>query len=362
LSSIAQAQVETILATLQDPYTGCDLVAGGAVKGVGTDGRKVAVDLRLGYPADGIKAALAERVRTALEADAGIDQATVNVSWQVAAHRVQAELKPLEHIRNIIAVASGKGGVGKSTTAVNLALALARDGASVGLLDADIYGPSIPRMLGVSGRPDTDGKRIIPKQAHGLQVMSIGFLVEDETPMIWRGPMVTSALQQLLGETNWSGLDFLVIDLPPGTGDIQLTLAQKVPVAGAVIVTTPQDIALLDARKAYQMFRKVGVPVLGVVENMSTHICSQCGFEEPIFGSGGGAAMSGDYDIPLLGQLPLAMEIRAALDAGRPSVVAAPDSEVAVRYQEFARRTAGALSRMPRNLKMGLPGIVVQNT
>ncbi|NND45689.1 MAG: iron-sulfur cluster carrier protein ApbC [Xanthomonadales bacterium] len=362
MESLSKEQVEGLLAGIEDPNTGCDLVTGGAVKGVGLDGDRVAVDLRLGYPADPLIEGLAERVKAALEADARIGEATVNASWQVAAHRVQSELKPLEQIRNIIAVGSGKGGVGKSTAAVNLALALAADGARVGVLDADIYGPSIPRMLGVSGRPDTDGKRIEPKQAHGLQVMSIGFLVEEETPMIWRGPMVTSALQQLLGETNWDGLDYLVIDLPPGTGDIQLTLAQKVPVSGAVIVTTPQDIALLDARKALQMFRKVDVPVLGVVENMSTHVCSQCGFEEPIFGSGGGAAMAGDYDIPLLGQLPLSLDIRAALDAGRPTVVADPDSDVAARFRAFARRTAGALSQMPRNLKMDLPGIKLQNT
>jgi ATP-binding protein involved in chromosome partitioning len=359
---ISREQVEKILSSIEDPYTGHDLVSEGALKGVGIDGDQVAVDLRLAYPADGLLAELSDQIRAALQADERVRAATVNLSWKVVSHQVQAELKPLENIRNIIAVASGKGGVGKSTTAVNLALALARDGAAVGLLDADIYGPSIPRMLGVSGRPDTDGQHIIPKQAHGLEVMSIGFLVEEETPMIWRGPMVTSALQQLLGETNWSDLDFLVIDLPPGTGDIQLTLAQKVPVAGAVIVTTPQDIALLDARKAYQMFLKVGVPVLGVVENMSTHVCSQCGFEEPIFGSGGAAAMAGDYEIPLLGQLPLAMEIRSALDAGTPTMVSAPGSEIAASYLDFARRTAGALSQMPRNLKMEMPDIVLQNT
>ena len=216
-------------------------------------------------------------------------------------------------------------------------------------------------MMGVSGRPETDGKRITPKRAHGLQLMSIGFLVEEETPMIWRGPMVTSALQQLLGETNWEPLDYLVIDLPPGTGDIQLTLSQKIPVSGAVIVTTPQDIALLDARKALQMFRKVGVPVIGVVENMSTHICSACGHEEPIFGSGGGRAMAKDYKIPLLGQLPLAMEIRSSLDAGNPTVVSSGSPTLAGTYIEFARRTAGALSQMPRNLKMEMPGIILQN-
>ena len=280
---------------------------------------------------------------------------------RLSARKVQGDLKPHKGIRNIIAVASGKGGVGKSTTAVNLALALAADGASVGILDADIYGPSIPRMLGVSGQPQTDGKRIIPHRAHGLQVMSMGFLVEEETPMIWRGPMVTSALQQLLSETNWGKLDFLVIDLPPGTGDIQLTLVQKVPVAGAVIVTTPQDIALLDARKALAMFRKLDVTVLGVVENMSTHICSQCGFEEPIFGSGGGTRMAEDYEIPLLGQLPLAIEIRAALDAGQPTMVADPGGSIASAYLDFARRTSARLSIQPRNLKLDMPSIQLRN-
>jgi ATP-binding protein involved in chromosome partitioning len=359
---ISREYVNEVLAQIEDPNSGQDIVSAGAVKGIGLDGNRIAVDVRLGYPADGLLDVFAERIKTRLEKDPGIEAAVVNVGWKVAAHKVQAELKPLDNIRNIIAVGSGKGGVGKSTTAVNLALGLARDGASVGILDADIYGPSIPRMMGVSGRPDVDGKRIIPKQAHGLQLMSIGFLVEEDTPMIWRGPMVTSALQQLLGETNWGELDYLVIDLPPGTGDIQLTLSQKVPVSGAVIVTTPQDIALLDARKAVQMFRKVGVTVLGVVENMSTHICSQCGFEEPIFGKGGGQGMATDFDIPLLGQLPLAMEIRASLDEGNPTMVSAAGSDLAATYMAFARRTSGALSCMPRNLKMDLPNIVMQNT
>jgi ATP-binding protein involved in chromosome partitioning len=362
VSEVSRQDVEQLLSGIDDGYTGTDLVSGGCVRGIGIDAGRVVVELRLGYPAEGLREALAVRVRDTLESDARIDHADVNLTWKVVPHRVQGELKPLSAIRNIVAVASGKGGVGKSTTAVNLALGLAADGARVGILDADIYGPSIPRMLGVSGQPDVDGKRIVPKQAHGLQVMSIGFLVEEETPMIWRGPMVTSALQQLLGETDWEDLDFLVVDLPPGTGDIQLTLAQKVPVAGAVIVTTPQDIALLDARKAFQMFRKVEVPVLGVVENMSTHICSQCGHEEAIFGSGGGSGMAADYGIPLLGQLPLAMEIRASLDAGRPTMVADPDSPIAGDYREFARHTAGRLSQKPRNLKLEMPEILIQNT
>jgi len=361
MAGLNEQHVRELIATVADEYQGKNLLEAGALKGVGIDADRVAVDLRLEYPADGLREDLAERVRQALEADPAIGAATVRVDWKVTARRVQGELKPHEGIRNIVAVASGKGGVGKSTTAVNLALALAADGARVGILDADIYGPSIPRMLGVAGQPATDGKRIIPHRAHGLQVMSMGFLVDEETPMIWRGPMVTSALQQLLSETDWDDLDFLVIDLPPGTGDIQLTLVQKVPVAGAVIVTTPQDIALIDARKALQMFRKLGVTVLGVVENMSTHVCSQCGHEEPIFGTGGGAAMAADYGIPLLGQLPLAMEIRAALDAGRPTVVAEPDGAIARAYREFARHAAARLALQPRNLKLDLPQIDIRN-
>lgn len=361
MTQVNRENIEALLRGVPDPCTGTDLVSSGFVRGIGVDGDRVTVDVRVGYPGDGVQADLEAAIHEALSADAGIATVAVEFSWKVVPHKVQGDLKTLDGIRNVLAVASGKGGVGKSSTAVNLALALAREGASVGILDADIYGPSIPRMLGVSGQPDTDGKQIAPKQAHGLQVMSIGFLVPEDTPMIWRGPMVTSALQQLLSETRWHDLDYLVIDLPPGTGDIQLTLAQRIPVAGAVIVTTPQDIALLDARKALQMFRKVDVPVLGVVENMSTHICSQCGHEEPIFGSGGGAAMAQDYDIPLLGQLPLAIEIRESLDRGRPSVVSAPDSPIAEAYLQFARRVAGCLAQQPRSLATGLPPIVVQN-
>jgi len=266
-------------------------------------------------------------------------------------------------VKNIIAVASGKGGVGKSTVSVNLALALAAEGATVGILDADIYGPSQPRMLGLAGKPvSPDGKSIEPMRAHGLQAMSIGVLIDDDTPMIWRGPMVTQALMQLLTDTRWDGLDYLVIDLPPGTGDIQLTLSQKVPVSGAVIVTTPQDIALLDARKALGMFRKVEVPVLGVVENMATHICSNCGHEEHIFGQGGGARMAAEADIAYLGDLPLDIRIREQADGGKPTVAAIPESDLAARYRAIARSTAAKLSLQARNKAISFPKIVIQNT
>jgi len=353
--------IKAILGGIADPSSGADIVTLGWVRGIAVDGDRVAVDLRAGYPIGGLRETLVDTVRAALEADPGISAATVSLDWRVFAHQVQGELKPMEQVRNIIAVGSGKGGVGKSATAVNLALALQADGARVGVLDADIYGPSVPRMLHIAGRPETTGKRIVPKTAYGMQVMSIGFLVEEDTPMIWRGPMVTSALQQLLNETEWQDLDYMIVDLPPGTGDIQLTLAQRVPVAGCVIVTTPQDIALLDARKAVQMFRRVDTHVLGVVENMSTHVCSECGHVEPIFGSGGGERMADEYDIPLLGQLPLTMQIRSDLDQGDPTVHADPDSEIAAAYRQFARRTAALLAQRPRSLELNLPTIKVQN-
>lgn len=362
MSTLNEEYLRGLLAQINDPHSGTDLISLGWLRGLNIDGGRVAVDLRAGYPIDGIRESLLQCIGEALEADANIDSAAVKLDWRVMRHSVQGELKPQDQIKNIIAVASGKGGVGKSATAVNLALALRADGARVGILDADIYGPSLPRMLGISGQPETDGKRIVPQLGHGLQVMSIGFLVEEDTPMIWRGPMVTSALQQLLTETNWVGLDYLIIDLPPGTGDIQLTLAQKIPVSGTIIVTTPQDIALLDARKAVQMFRKVEVTVLGIVENMSTHICSNCGHEETIFGSGGGQRMSEEYTLPLLGKLPLAMQIRADLDQGRPTVVSNPDSEITARYMEIARNTAAQLAQRPRNLDLNLPQINVLNT
>ncbi len=362
MPELNEEYVRNLLRSVQDPYGTSDIVEAGWVRAVGVDQNRVAVELRAGYPVGGFRDRCIADVQAVLQADSLIDQARVSLDWRVFAHEVQGELKPMEQIRNIIAVASGKGGVGKSSTAVNLALALQADGARVGVLDADIYGPSMPRMLGVSGRPATEGKRIVPQTGHGIQVMSIGFMVEEDTPMIWRGPMVTSALTQLLTETNWDALDYLVVDLPPGTGDIQLTLAQKVPVSGAVVVTTPQDIALLDARKAVQMFRKVDMTVLGVVENMSTHICSQCGHEEAIFGSGGGEKMAQQYELPLLGQLPLALSIRQDLDRGLPSVVADPQSEITASYLQCARRTAALLAQRPRSLALNMPQIQLHNS
>ena len=323
-----------------------------------------AVDIELGFPAAGLEASLKDAVAGLVAETCDGAGAVVSIATKIAAHGVQRNLKPLENVRNIIAVASGKGGVGKSTTAVNLALALAGEGAATGILDADIYGPSIPLMLGVQGESPTsdDGQSLNPLVAHGIQVMSIGFLIEADQPMVWRGPMVTQALNQMLQQTAWRDLDYLIVDMPPGTGDIQLTLSQQVPVSGAVIVTTPQDIALLDARKGLQMFRKVSVPVLGVVENMSTHVCSQCGHEEALFGSGGGEKMAADFDVDLLGKLPLELRIREQTDSGRPSVIAEPDEAPAEAYRRTARRMAARLAAQGRDYSSKFPNIVVENT
>ena len=341
--------IRAALAQVIDPHTGQDLVSGHAVRGVGVDAGQVAVDIQLAYPASGWHEALKELIEKAVRDVPGVASVATGISTRVQAHRVQKDLSPLPQVRNIIAVASGKGGVGKSTTAVNLALALAAEGGKVGVLDADIHGPSIPMMLGLSGKPESpDGKNIAPKIAHGLQAISIGLFLGEDTPAIWRGPMTTQYLQQLLTTTLWQDLDYLVIDLPPGTGDIQLTLAQRVPVSGAVIVTTPQDIALLDARKALRMFEKVEVPVLGVVENMAVHVCSNCGHAEHIFGQGGGERMAAQYGVPLLGSLPLEVAIREQGDAGTPVVAAAPESPAAQAYRDAARRVAIELALRPR--------------
>jgi ATP-binding protein involved in chromosome partitioning len=325
---------------------------------------KVGVSVELGIPAETIGPPLIAKLEDAVREETGRDDVEIDIAAKIVAHGVQRNLKPLPGVRNIIAVASGKGGVGKSTTAVNLALALSAEGASVGILDADIYGPSIPLMLGVADQTpgSDDGQSLNPLPAHGLQVMSIGFLIEADQPMVWRGPMVTQALNQMLQQTRWDDLDYLVVDMPPGTGDIQLTLSQQVPVSGAVIVTTPQDIALLDARKGLQMFRKVSIPVLGVVENMSTHICTNCGHEEALFGSGGGRRMADDYDVELLGQLPLELRIREQADSGQPSVVAEPDGGPAGAYRTTALRMAAALAKRGRDYSSKFPNIVVENT
>ncbi|MCA1798789.1 MAG: iron-sulfur cluster carrier protein ApbC [Xanthomonadaceae bacterium] len=356
-----QAALEAALRSDQDPWLGCDLYTAKAVRELVVDGDRVRARIEVGFPLGAYAGELKERVRGVLAAVPDVGTVEVEVAWKVAAHAVQRQLQPMAGIRNVIAVASGKGGVGKSTTAVNLALALAGEGATVGLLDADIYGPSQPRMLGASGRPQSpDGKSVDPVVAHGLKTMSIGYLIDEAQPMVWRGPMVTQALTQLLGETNWGELDYLIVDMPPGTGDTQLTLSQKVPVAGAVIVTTPQDIALLDARKGLEMFRKVEVAVLGVIENMSTHICSKCGHEEHLFGSGGGERLATQYDAPFLGSLPLDIRIREQTDGGRPTVVAEPDSDIAAAYRAIARRMTAQLSLSAKDTKGKFPRIVME--
>ncbi|MDH5472700.1 MAG: iron-sulfur cluster carrier protein ApbC [Gammaproteobacteria bacterium] len=360
--SVSQQQVEDAIKKYIDPYLEKDLMAANTVRDIEINGDQVSFKVVLGFPAEGHKAKLIEELKKQVEGIDGVSAANIEVSSKIIAHSVQSSLKPLQNIKNIIAVASGKGGVGKSTTAVNLALALKAEGAKVGILDADIYGPSIPRMLGISSKPESaDGKTLEPMIGHGLQAMSIGFMIDDETPMIWRGPMVTQALEQLLSDTNWKDLDYLVIDLPPGTGDVQLTLAQKVPVSGAVIVTTPQDIALLDARKGLKMFEKVEVPVLGIIENMSVHICSECGHAEPIFGQGGGERMSEDYNVDFLGALPLDISIRSNGDEGTPSVAVDANGTVGNIYREIARRTSAKLALQAKDYSAKFPNIVIQN-
>jgi ATP-binding protein involved in chromosome partitioning len=361
--AVSQLQVETVLKEFVDPYLEKDLVAAKAVKNIAVSDGAVTVDVVLGFPAKGYAETLAAQLREKVAALAGVSGATVDISWKIETHGAQKGAKPVPNVKNVIAVASGKGGVGKSTVAVNLALALSVEGASVGILDADIYGPSQPRMLGAQTKPESkDGNTLEPVMSHGLQSMSIGYLIDEETPMIWRGPMVTQALEQLLRDTNWRDIDYLIVDLPPGTGDTQLTLAQKVPVTGAVIVTTPQDIALLDARKGLKMFEKVEIPVLGIVENMSTHVCSKCGHEEHIFGEGGGTRMAAQYNVDFLGGLPLDIRIREETDGGKPTVIADPECRIALLYRDIARRIGARLSQQKKDYASKFPNIVIQNT
>ena len=360
--SVTEASVQEALRKLVDPNTGKDYVSTRSARNIKVSGSDVALEIELGYPGKSQHEPIRREVAQALKS-AGAANVSLKVSSKVVSHAVQRGVKLVPGIKNIIAVASGKGGVGKSTTAVNLALALAAEGAAVGVLDADIYGPSQPMMLGIAGRPESkDGKHLEPMEGHGLQAISIGFLIDIDTPMVWRGPMVTQALEQLLKDTRWRELDYLVVDLPPGTGDIQLTLAQKVPVTGAVIVTTPQDIALIDARKGLKMFEKVGIPILGVVENMSFHVCPKCGHESHIFGSGGAQRMSRDYGTELLGQLPLDEAIRSQADSGKPTVVSDPDGKLAEIYKKIARRCAVKIADLQRDMTSKFPNIVVQNT
>jgi ATP-binding protein involved in chromosome partitioning len=361
--AITEQQVQEALKELTDPNTRKDYVSSKSARNIKVEGDKVSVDILLGYPAKSQLEPIRQEVTRKLKSLPGVGQAQVNVQMKIISHAVQRGVKLVPGIKNIIAIASGKGGVGKSTTAVNLALGLAAEGAKVGVLDADIYGPSQPIMLGIRGRPESrDGKSIEPMEAHGIQAMSIGFLIDPDTPMVWRGPMVTQALEQLLNETKWREIDYLVVDLPPGTGDIQLTLAQRVPVTGAVIVTTPQDIALIDARKGLKMFEKVGVPILGIVENMSLHVCSKCGHEEHIFGEGGAERMGRDYNVEVLGSLPLDMAIREQADSGRPTVVADPDGRASQIYKQIARRVAVKIAEKAQDHTAAFPKIVVQNT
>jgi len=358
--AVTQEALAEALKTVLDPNTGRDFIGSKALKNLQIERGEVSFDIELGYPARSQAAELRRALVAAARTVPGVENVSVNIVTKVVSHAVQRGVQLMPNVKNIIAVASGKGGVGKSTTAANLALALAAEGASVGLLDADIYGPSQPMMLGIQGRPESeDGKTMEPMSNHGVQVMSIGFLVDADEAMIWRGPMATQALEQLLRQTNWKDLDYLIVDMPPGTGDIQLTLSQRVPMTGAVIVTTPQDIALLDARKGIKMFEKVGVPILGIVENMAVHVCSNCGHVEHIFGAEGGRKMAEQYQMDYLGALPLAIDIRLQADSGKPTVVADPDGEVAGIYKAIARRVAVGIAEKAKDFSAKFPTITV---
>jgi ATP-binding protein involved in chromosome partitioning len=363
MSAVSRAAVEAVLRQYTDPYLNQDPVSAGCVRVIEINGGQVQVRLELGYAAALFKSGWAQMLQIAIEGLDGVSSAKVEINSVIAAHKAQGQVPSLSNVKNIIAVASGKGGVGKSTTAANLALALSREGARVGILDADIYGPSQGVMFGIAEgtRPKIkDQKWFVPIEAHGIEVMSMAFLTDDNTPMVWRGPMVSGALLQLVTQTAWNDLDYLVIDMPPGTGDIQLTLAQKVPVAGSVIVTTPQDLALLDAKKGVEMFRKVNIPVLGVVENMAVHICSNCGHAEHLFGEGGGEKLASQYGVDLLASLPLSMLIREQADGGKPTVIAEPESQIAMVYQELARQVGARLVLQEAN-SQAMPSISVSD-
>jgi ATP-binding protein involved in chromosome partitioning len=358
--AVSEQSVMDALKGVVDPNTGRDFVTSRAIRNFTVTEGDVAFDVELGYPAKSQIPALRKALVAAAKSVPGVANVSANLVVKIIPHAVQRGVQLLPNVKNIVAVASGKGGVGKSTTAVNLALALAAEGARVGILDADIYGPSIPMMMGISGKPESsDGKTMEPLENYGVQVMSIGFLVAQDEAMIWRGPMATQALEQLLRQTNWQDLDYLIVDMPPGTGDIQLTLSQRVPMTGAVIVTTPQDIALLDAKKGIKMFQKVGVPILGIVENMAVHVCSQCGHVEHVFGADGGKAMAAEYGMDYLGALPLSMQIRVQADSGQPTVVAEPDGEVAAIYQAVARQVALSIAAKNRDFSSKFPSIKI---
>ena len=358
--AVTEQALMDALKSVVDHNTGRDFVSSKSIKNLTLSGADVAFDVELGYPAKSQIPGFRKALIAAAKSVAGVENVSVNVNVKIVPHSVQRGVQLLPKVKNIVAVASGKGGVGKSTTAVNLALALAAEGASVGLLDADIYGPSVPMMMGIDGRPESgDGQTMEPMENYGVQVMSIGFLVAQDEAMIWRGPMATQALEQLLRQTNWKDLDYLIVDMPPGTGDIQLTLSQRVPMTGAVVVTTPQDIALLDAKKGIKMFEKVGVPILGIVENMAVHVCSNCGHVEHIFGADGGKKMATEYGMDYLGALPLDMQIRLQADSGHPTVVSDPDGEVAGIYKAVARKVAVSIAARAKDFSSKFPSIKI---
>ncbi|KAF3981840.1 MAG: iron-sulfur cluster carrier protein ApbC [Methylococcales symbiont of Hymedesmia sp. n. MRB-2018] len=362
MTEITKSDVENKLKTIIDPNVETDLISAKSIRKIIIEGADIKLHVELGYPAKSYLSELQKVIEGQLQALTDVGKITVEIKSNIASHSVQQNLQPLPNVKNMIAVASAKGGVGKSTTAVNLALALVAEGAKVGILDADIYGPSIPTMLGLSGHPSSDdGKRMNPKISFDIQTISIGYLIDEDQPMIWRGPMVTNALQQLLKDTNWDDLDYLIVDLPPGTGDIQLTLAQQIPVTAAVIVTTPQDVALIDAQRGLGMFDKVNVPVLGIIENMSIHICNKCGYEEAIFGQGGGKTMAVKNNIDLLGSLPLDINIRQFADSGIPTVVAEPNGRPAEIYKAIARKMTAKLALKTKDHSNKFPNIVIKN-